>query len=142
MSMLKPLLGITGIALALGGCASHIHPLKPGTAATLRAGQFHHGPPSRLVLESGERRYVAEGFEVRRHMDWNELRKAYQGSNPKHWYRIVAGHDKEHESYSAEARATAADGRSLACRLGWLSNEAPKGACVDEAGNEHELTFE
>jgi hypothetical protein len=142
IDMLRYWLSITGIAMLIGGCAPHLHSLKPGSSSSLLAGEFHHGRPNRLVLQTTERRYVAEGFSVNRHMNWSELRKTYQGSNPKHWDRIFAGHDKDHEAHSAEAKAKAADGAELICRLGWPSGMSPQGTCVDQAGRELLLIFE
>ena len=140
--MLGYWLSITGVAVLIGGCAPHLHSLKPGPSSSLLAGEFHHGPPNRLVLQTAERRYVAEAFTVNRHMNWNELRKTYQGSDPKHWDRIFAGHDKDHETLSAEVKAKAADGAGLSCRLGWPSGMSPQGTCVDQAGREHPVIFE
>lgn len=139
--MLKPWLSIIGVAVLIGGCAPHLHTLKPGSPPLL-AGEFHHGPPSLLVLQTTERRYVAEGFTVSRHMNWNKLRKTYYGSDPKHWDRIFAGHDKDHETSSAEAKIRAADGAELTCRLAWPSVDPPRGSCLDLAGKEYLVVFE
>ena len=104
--MFKSLVFVAGASLILGGCASHSHSLAEGAAPGLLKGELVHLQPSRLVLESGERKYVAEGFEVQRHKNLAELHKRYRMSEPKHWDRIFAGHDKSHETYSAEPAAT------------------------------------
>lgn len=140
--MLKTRISIIGIALLIGGCVPHLHSLKPGASSSLLAGEFHHGPPNRLVLRTAERRYVAEGFTVKRHMNWNELRKTYQGSDPKHWDRIVAGHDKDHETLSAEVTVRAADGGEMICRLAWPSGALPRGSCLGQDGKESAVNFE
>lgn len=142
IDMLKTRISIIGIALLIGGCVPHLHSLKPGASSSLLAGEFHHGPPNRLVLRTAERRYVAEGFTVKRHMNWNELRKTYQGSDPKHWDRIVAGHDKDHETLSAEVTARAEDGTTLGCRFAWPAGSVPRGVCQDSSGTEMQVSFE
>ena len=140
--MLKQNLTIAAVASLLGACATHSHQLGQGSSAKLLKGEFFHGQQSRLILESASRRYVAEGFEVHRHQNLAELSKRYRGSDPKHWDRIFAGHDKDHESYSAEANARAADGAELSCRLAWPSGKTPKGICLDKANKEFAISFD
>ncbi len=53
--MLGYWLSITGVAMLIGGCAPHLHSLKPGPSSSMLAGEFHHGPPNRLVLQTAER---------------------------------------------------------------------------------------
>ena len=140
--MLNRSLAIVAVASLLGACASHSHLLGQGSSAELLKGEFSHGQQSRLVLESASRRYVAEGFEVHRHQNMAELSKRYRGSDPKHWDRIFAGLDKDHESYSAEAGAIAQDGAVLSCRLAWPSGKAPRGICMDNANKEFAVSFD
>jgi len=140
--MLNRSLAIVAVASLLGACASHSHLLGQGSSAELLKGELSHGQQSRLVLESASRRYVAEGFEVHRHQNMAELSKRYRGSDPKHWDRIFAGLDTDHESYSAEARAVAQDGEELSCRLAWPSGKAPRGTCRDKANKEFAVSFD
>lgn len=140
--MFKTLVLVAGASLVLGGCASHSHMLGQGSAPELLKGVLVHDRPSRLVLESSERKYVAEGFEVRRHENLAELHKRYRMSEPKHWDRITSGLDKNHESYSAEAKPKAQDGTELNCRLAWASGKKPEGICQDKAGKEYAVRFD
>lgn len=140
--MLNRSLAIVAVASLLGACASHSHQLGQGTSPMFLNGEFSHEQQSRLVLESASRRYVAEGFEVQRHQNMAELSKRYRGSDPKHWDRIFAGLDTDHESYSAEAKAVAQDGAELSCRLAWLSGKAPRGICLDKANKEFAVSFD
>ena len=140
--MLKQSLTIVAVASLLGACATHSHQLGQGLSTELLKGEFFHGQQSRLILESASRRYVAEGFEVHRHQNMAELSKRYRGSDPKHWDRIFAGHDTDHESYSAEAKAVAQDGVELSCRLAWPSGKAPRGICLDKANKEFAVSFD
>ncbi len=140
--MLNNILAIVAVSSLLGACASHSHLLGQGSSPELLRGEFFHGQPSRLVLESASRRYVADGFEVLRHQNMAELSKRYRGSDPKHWDRIFAGHDTDHLSYSAEAMAVAQDGAELSCRLAWPSGKAPRGICLDKTGKAFAVSFD
>lgn len=128
-----------GTLLALSGCATHSHVLRADSRGVLARGEFVHSGDTRLTLETASRRYEAVGFPVRRHQNLAELRKQYRGSDPRHWDRIFAGHDKDHESYSADVVATASDGSRIACSLAWPSGEAPAGDCVGP--NESRITI-
>lgn len=139
--MLKHSLALSVIALVLGGCASHSHMLAQGSAPAFLNGELIHVQPSRLVLGYGERKYVAEGFEVRRHRNLAELHKRYHMSEPRHWDRISSGLDRDHESFSAEPKPKAANGEELTCRLAWRNDSSPQGICVDGAGNEFPIRF-
>lgn len=140
--MFKPFIVVAGALLVLGGCAPHSHLLVQGSAPELLKGELVHERPSRLVLESADRRYIAEGFEVRHHQNLAVLHKRYRMSEPKHWDRITSGLDKDHESYSAEARPKAQDGTELNCRLAWPSGKNPQGMCQDKSGKEYAVRFE
>lgn len=140
--MFKPLVLIAGALFVLGGCASHSHMLVEGAAPEFLKGELVHVQPSRLVLESSERKYIAEGFEVSRHQNLAELHKRYRMSEPKHWDRITSGLDKDHESYSAEAKPKAPDGAELNCRLAWPSGKNPQGICQDKVGKEYVIRFD
>ena len=140
--MFKPFLLVAGASLVLGGCASHSHLLVQSSAPEMLKGEFVHDQPSRLVLESADRRYIAEGFEVNRHRNLAELHKRYRTSEPKHWDRITSGLDKDHESYSAEARPKAQDGAELNCKLAWPSGKTPRGLCLDKSGKEYAVRFD
>lgn len=135
-------IGIAGICalLLVGGCASHSHRLDPAGSSLLR-GEFLHGSENRMVVESADRRYVADGFEVRRETHLAELQRRYQGRDPKHWSRIFAGLDTDHETYSAEPLLKAQDGAELACRLAWSAGQQPGGTCLDATGRKHDLRF-
>jgi hypothetical protein len=128
--------------LILGGCASHSHSLAEGSAPGLLKGELIHLQPSRLILESRERKYVAEGFEVQRHQNLAELYKRYRMSDTKHWDRITSGLDKDHESYSLVANPKAEDGSELTCRLAWRFGQNPQGFCLDKTGKEYVLKFD
>ena len=140
--MSKLFLLITSAMLGIAGCASHSHMLGQGSAPELLNGELNHIQPSRLVLESKERKYVAEGFEVLRHRNLAELSKRYRMTNPKHWDRIFAGHDTEHENYSAEVKLKAPDNSELNCRLAWLSVKNPSGVCYVKDGKEYIVRFD
>ena len=140
--MFKSLVFGGGALLILGGCATHSHSLTESASPGLLKGELVHLQPSRLVLESGERKYVAEGFEVQRHKNLAELQKRYRMSQPKHWDRITSGFDKTHEVYSAEPVPKAQDGTELSCRLTWKSGSAPQGICQDQAGKEYQVRFD
>lgn len=139
--MLKRSLALSVITLVLGGCASHSHTLDLGSAPAFLNGELIHAQPSRLVLESDERKYVAEGFEVRRHRNLAELHKRYRMSEPKHWTRISSGLDRDHESFSAEPKPKASNGEELTCRLAWRNDSRPQGICIDSAGKEYAISF-
>ncbi|MCK9285486.1 MAG: hypothetical protein M0P39_14525 [Rhodocyclaceae bacterium] len=140
--MFKSLVFVAGTSLVLGGCASHSHSIAEGAASGFLKGELVHLQPSRLILESEERKYVAEGFEVQRHQNRAELRKRYRMSDPKHWDRIASGLDKDHESYSAVANPKAQDGSELTCRLAWRAVQTPQGTCQDNSGKEYVLKFD
>ena len=140
--MFKSFVFVAGISLVIGGCASHSYSLAEGATSGFLKGELVHLQPSRLVLESGERKYVAEGFEVQRHQNLAELHKRYRMSEPKHWDRITSGLDKDHESYSAVANPKAQDGSELTCRLAWRAVQTPQGICQDKAGKEYVLKFD
>jgi hypothetical protein len=139
--MLKHILVIASASLALGGC-THSHLLQPDGSSTLLKGELVHGSPDRLVLESAERRYVADDFQIDRHTNLAELQKRYQIGDPKHWGRIISGLDTDHESYSAEPTLRAPDGAELSCRLAWSSGKSPQGVCLDKDGKEHQVRFD
>lgn len=140
--MWKTNLATLGLSLVLGGCAATPHQLSKDSSPELLRGEFLGGQQNRLVLESAEQKYVAEGFEVHRHTNFAELQKRYRNSNPKHWDRIFAGHDKTHETYSAEPAPKSADGAELTCQLGWGAGKMPQGACQDKAGAEYQIRFD
>lgn len=138
----KGCLAILGTALALAGCANHTHMLAADPTAAFLRGEFTHGNVNRLVLDSVTGRYEATGFAVRRHTNWASVQKLYRGSDPRHWDRIFAGHDKDHESYSADVVATASDGSQITCNLAWPSGEAPAGDCVGPNKSRIAIQFE
>ncbi|MCK9285465.1 MAG: hypothetical protein M0P39_14420 [Rhodocyclaceae bacterium] len=140
--MWKTNLATLGLSLVLGGCAASPYQLSKDSSPELLRGEFLRGQQNRLVLESAEQKYVAEGFEVHRDTNLAELRKRYRNSNPKHWDRIFAGFDKTHEVYSAELVPKAQDGSELSCRLTWASGSAPQGICLDKAGKEYQVRFD
>jgi hypothetical protein len=140
--MWKTNLAILGLSLVLGGCAANLHQLSKDSSPELLRGEFLRGQQNRLVLESAEQKYVAEGFEVQRHQNLAELHKRYRMSEPKHWDRITSGFDKTHEVYSAEPVPKAQDGTELSCRLTWKSGSAPQGICQDKAGKEYQVRFD
>ena len=133
---------VLGAAVVLAGCGAHSHMLAKDSAPQLLKGEFSHGQTNRLVLESADRQYEATGFAVEKHQNWAELERRYRGTEPKHWDRIFAGHDKDHETYSAQAKAIAKDGTELNCRLAWPSGKNPQGICSDKAGKEFAVRFD
>lgn len=135
----RSLVAIVSASLAMGGC-SHSHLLLPD--GTMLKGELVHGSQDRLVLESAERRYVADNFQIDRHSNLADLQDRYQIGDPKHWGRIVSGLDRDHESYSAEPTLRAPDGAELSCRLAWSSGKSPQGVCVDKDGKEHQVRFD
>lgn len=139
--MLKVILIGAGTAI-LAGCAPHIHQLQPGSSPVVVSGQFVHENPPRVSLTINDRRYTAEGFEIHRHTNLGELQRRYRSSNPKHWDQIFAGHDKSHETYSAEPNPRSADGAELSCQLGWGAGKTPQGACQDKEGTEYQVRFD
>jgi hypothetical protein len=100
------------------------------------------GEDNRLVLKASDRSYEARGFVVDRQTNLAELRKRYYGVNPKHWYRIFAGLDTDHVTYSVEAIAISAEGDKVSCRLAWGGSAKPAGVCTDQAGTEFPVRFE
>lgn len=138
--MLKHFLAIASASLALGGC-THSHLLQPDGSSTLLRGELVHGSPDRLILESAERRYVADKFEIDRHSNLADLHDRYR-ADPKHWGRIFAGLDRDHETYSAAPTLRAQDGTELSCRLAWSSGKSPEGVCLDKDGKEHHVRFD
>ena len=139
---LKHGVAIMGVAVVLAGCGAHSHMLTKDSAPQLLKGEFTHGQTNRLTLESADQKYEAAGFKVETHMNWAELQRRYRGSDPKHWDRIFVGHDKDHETYSAEATAIAKDGAELNCKLAWPSGKNPQGLCLDKAGKEYAVRFD
>ena len=135
-------MAIMGLAVVLAGCGAHSHILTKASAPQLLKGEFSHGQTNRLTLESADRQYEAAGFKVETHKNWAELSRRYRGVDPKHWDRIFAGFDKDHETYSAEAKAIAKDGAELNCKLAWPSGKAPQGLCLDKAGMEYAVRFD
>lgn len=129
-------------ATVITGCAPHLHQLQADSSPALVRGEFIHESPRRLTLTIGDRRYTAEGFEIQRHTNLAELQRRYRNTNPKHWDRIFAGHDKSHETYSAEPAPKSADGAELTCQLGWGADKTPQGACQDKAGAEYRVHFD
>lgn len=140
--MFKRLLSIACISLLFAGCAAPTYQLSKTSSPEFVGGEFNSDQPSRLVIETGTKRYLAEGFEVSRHKNLTELRKSYRGSDPKHWDRIFAGHDTDHETYSAEPTAVSADGAELNCRLAWTRGGKARGSCNDNNGKDFLLNFE
>jgi hypothetical protein len=139
--MLKSSLLIACVALALGGCASHSRPLAQDSSPELIKGEFIHSSPSSMILTTLDRRYVANGFDVRRHTNMAELQRRYKISEPKHWDRIFAGFDREHDTYSAEPKPKARDGAELSCRLAWVASKPPEGICHDKNGKPYQVRF-
>lgn len=140
--MLKLLFAITGAAFVLGGCASHSHSLTEGSAPEFIKGEFIHGTPSSLILTMSDRRYVANGFDVRRHTNMAELSRRYRGTDPKHWDRIFSGFDRDHETYSAEPKLKAQDGFLLSCQLAWTVGGSPEGICYDKFNKPYQVRFD
>lgn len=135
-------LTILSVALVVTGCGAHSHLLTKDSAPQLLKGEFIHGQTNRLTLESADRQYEATGFAVEKHQNWAELSRRYRGTDPKHWDRIFAGLDKDHETYSAEVRAIAKDGAELNCKLAWPSGKTPQGLCLDKSGKEYAVRFD
>ena len=140
--MYKIGIAFVSAAVALGGCAPHLHPLRNDSSPDLIIGEFVHEGTSRLTLATRDRRSVAEGFEIHRHTNLAELQRRYKGTDPKHWDRIFAGHDRSHEVYSAEPVPIAQDGAELSCRLTWAAGKSPQGTCQDQAGKEYQVRFD
>lgn len=103
-------LAIAGASLTVLGCGAHSHRLQPDGASTLLWGELVEGPGARLVLEAADRRYVANDVQIKRNTHLAELRDHYRIPDPKHWGRIFAGLDRDHETYSAETTLRAQDG--------------------------------
>lgn len=135
--------GILAI-LMLTGCGAHIHQLLKGDSTQLVGGELVHdrGEDNRLVLKVLDRSYEARGFVVDRRTHLAELRKRYQGVNPKHWNRIFAGLDTAHTVNSFETVAKSTDGREISCRFVWKSGTGPEGVCTDQAGMVIPVRFE
>ena len=133
---------ILGAMLVLAGCGAHSHMLARDSAPQFLKGEFSHGQTNRLTLETADRQYQATGFAVEKHVNLAELSHRYRGSDPKHWDRISAGHDRDHETYSAEVRVIATDGAELNCRLAWPSGKNPRGICLDKANMEFVVRFD
>lgn len=133
---------IASVAAVLGGCAPHLHSLRQDSSPDLITGEFVHEGAPRLILATKDRRYVAEGFEIHRHTNLAELQRRYKGTDPKHWDRIFAGHDKSHEVYSAEPLLRALDRAELSCRLTWEAGKPPQGICQDQAGKVYQVRFD
>lgn len=140
--MWKINLAILSFSVLLGGCAANLHQLSKDSSPELLRGEFLRGHQNRLVLESVEQKYIAEGFEVHRHTHWAELRQRYRNSNSKHWDRIFAGLDRNHETYSTEPAPKSADGAELICQLGWGAGRKPQGVCRNNAGAEYQVRFD
>lgn len=136
------LLAIASASLVLGGCSTHSHRLQPDESSTLLRGELVHGSPDRLILESAERRYVADDFQIDRHTNLAELQKRYQIGDPKHWGRIFSGLDRDHEAYSTAPTLRAQDGTELLCHLAWSWGRHPQGVCLDQEGNKHPVRFD
>lgn len=133
---------IMGVAVVLAGCGAHSHMLTKDSAPQWLKGEFSHGQTNRLVLETADRQFEATGFAVEKHQNWAELSRRYRSTDPKHWDRISAGHDKDHETYSTEVLAVAKDGTELNCRLAWPAGKNPQGLCLDKAGKEFVVRFD
>lgn len=140
--MYKIGIAFASVAVVLGGCAPHLHPLRQDSSPDLIIGEFVHEGTPRLTLATRERRYVAEGFDIHGHTNLAELQRRYKGTDPKHWDRIFAGHDKSHEVYSAEPLLRALDGTELSCRLTWAAGKPPQGICQEWAGKEYQVRFD
>lgn len=136
--MNKMIVVLLAVALGLGGCATPPHLLAVSAESSLIGGQFVHEAPTRLTLESAGKRYEANGFGIKKMQDWDVLRKAYQGTNPNHWNRIISGIDNDHVVYSAEPIAVASAGDELRCLILWSNGTAPRGTCTDKSN--HQLT--
>ncbi|MBN8475756.1 hypothetical protein [Sulfuritalea sp.] len=139
--MFKTGLIVAGAAV-VAGCAPHLHQLQADSSPALVRGEFIHENPRRLTLTIGDRPYTAEGFEIHRHTNLAELQRRYKGTDPKHWDRIFAGHDRSHEVYSAEPVPRAQDGAELSCRLTWGAGKPPQGICQDQSGKEYQVRFD
>lgn len=141
--MKKYYLGLLAI-LMLTGCGAHVHQLVKGDSTQLVGGELVHDreEDNRLVLKVLDRSYEARGFVVDRRTHLAELRKRYQGVNPKHWNRIFAGLDTDHVTYSVETIAKSTDGHEVSCRLVWGGGAKPAGVCTDQAGTEIPVHFE
>lgn len=141
--MKKYHLGLLAI-LMLTGCGAHVHQLVKGDSTQLVGGELVHdrGEDNRLVLKVSDRTYEARGFVVDRRTHLAELRKRYQGANPKHWNRISSGLDTDHVTYFAETVATSAEGDKIMCRLAWGGSAKPAGVCTGLAGGEIFVSFE
>lgn len=125
------------------GCSTHTHLLNATPDSTLiKGGKFTHEGKTSLTLSSAAKDYEAKEFPVRSGMKWEELRKQYQFSSPKHWDRIKSGLNRDHLIYSAEPVARSADGDELRCQLLWLSGQSPRGTCTDKAGKDHLIEFD
>lgn len=130
-------------AFAVIGCSTHTHLLNAAPDSVLiKGGKFAHEGKTSLVLSSAKKDYEAKDFPVRSWMKWEELRKQYQFSSPKHWERIKSGLDRDHIIYSADPIARSVDGEELRCRLLWASGQSPRGTCTDKAGNDHMIEFD
>ena len=140
--MFKLGIAFANAAVVLGGCAPHLHSLRQDDSPDLVSGEFVHEGAPHLTLATRKRRYVAEGFEIHRHTDLAELQRRYKGTDPKHWDRIFAGHDRSHEVYSAEPIPRAQDGAELSCRLTWGAGKPPQGICQDQSGKEYQVRFD
>lgn len=141
--MKKYHLGVLAM-LMLTGCGAHVHQLVKEDSAQFVGGELVHdrGEDNRLVLKVSDRSYEARGFVVDRRTNLAELRKRYQGVNPKHWNRIFSGLDTDHVTYSVETIATSAEGDKVSCRLVWGGSAKPAGVCTDQAGAEIPVHFE
>ena len=140
--MFKLGIAFASSAVILGGCAPHLHSLRQDDSPDLVSGEFVHEGAPHLTLATRKRRYVAEGFEIHRHTDLAELQRRYKGTDPKHWDRIFAGHDRSHEVYSSEPIPRAQDGAELSCRLTWGAGKPPHGICQDQSGKEYQVRFD
>lgn len=130
------------LALLVGACAGHSHELAGDADIPFVRGRFEHGATNRLVVETADRRYHAEGFRVVDQTDWTELSRRYRGADRKHWDRIFAGLDRDHGVYSATATLRSGDGAQLACTLTWQARASHAGQCSDESGQAYQIRFE
>ncbi|MBI4936890.1 MAG: hypothetical protein HY846_01475 [Nitrosomonadales bacterium] len=136
-------LGMLAILL-LTGCVGPVHQMAKEGNAPFIGGELIHdrGKSNRLVLQTPNRRYEANGFAVEHQTDLAVLRKRYFIADRKHWDRIFAGLDAGHEFFSIETIAVSAEGPELSCRLIWASLTKPAGVCTDQTGAAFPVRFE
>ena len=144
---MKTLLAISvGLAaLALAGCAGHIHTslIPEDSDPALTLGVFRHeGQEAPLMaLEFQGKRYEGRGFAIQRQQNLAALRRQY-GTDIRHFRNIASGADTNHYMYSAEPKLLAGDGATLRCVVAWQANGAPAGYCATADGTRLHFRFE